>query len=354
MKEKNGHKKMGKVFVLGTFGYTTNQLDGQTIKTRNVYDLLTNNYAGKVSKVDTLEIRKKPWLILSLLANLISCKTVVLLPGFNNMTYFFPIVFFLSKVFKFEIVSICIGGWQVEYFSGDERYKPHPSQLQYSKNIKAFLPELEKVNNDLTVLFGFANTEVLPNFRKFELKAIRNDINKELRLVFMARINKYKGYPAIFELLSRLDKQGIEYSMTFYGPIIDRDRMDFLNKIKNGKCVKYEGLLMPDEIHNTLADYDVLLLPTQYYTEGFPGSILDAYIAGIPVIVTEWKHSHEFVVDGKTGFIVPFKEGLDLMVDRVKWLNENRDKLQQMKYYSQLEAKKYSEDAAWNVLKKYL
>ena len=347
-------KVVNKVFILGAFGYTTNQLDGQTIKTRNVYDLLTARYAGKVTKIDTLEIRKKPWLLFNMLANLISCKTLVLLPCLNNMTYLFPVVYFLSKVFGYEIVSICIGGWQVEYFCGNDVFKPHPKQLQYNKRIKAFLPEMEKVNNDLKELLGFTNTEVFPNFRKFELKDVRKDISKELRLVFMARVNKRKGYPAIFELLTRLGKVGIEYNMTFYGPIADEDKSDFSAELEKGRNVKYEGSLNPDEIHSILADYDVLLLPTQYYTEGFPGSILDAYIAGIPVIVTEWKHSHEFVIEGETGFIVPFKDGQDVMFERVKWLNENRDKLQQMKHRSQLEANKYSEDAAWEVLRKYL
>ena len=31
---------MNKVLVIGAFGYENNQLDGQTIKTRNVYNLL--------------------------------------------------------------------------------------------------------------------------------------------------------------------------------------------------------------------------------------------------------------------------------------------------------------------------
>ena len=30
---------MKNIFIIGAFGYSNNQLDGQTIKTRNVYDL---------------------------------------------------------------------------------------------------------------------------------------------------------------------------------------------------------------------------------------------------------------------------------------------------------------------------
>lgn len=31
------------ILIIGYFGYVTNQLDGQTIKTRNVFDLIKRN-----------------------------------------------------------------------------------------------------------------------------------------------------------------------------------------------------------------------------------------------------------------------------------------------------------------------
>ena len=53
----------------------------------------------------------------------------------------------------------------MEYFKGDERFASHPFQLSLSKKIKAFMPEMEKVDNDLKLEFGFNNTVVLTNFR---------------------------------------------------------------------------------------------------------------------------------------------------------------------------------------------
>ena len=346
---------MGKIFVLGAFGYSNNQLDGQTIKTRNVYELIKERRGGIVKRFDTLDVRKKPWRVFLLLYHLITCRTLVLLPCLNNITYVFPAVFILSKLFRYEIVSICIGGWQVEYFQGNETFRDHPLQLKYSKAIKAFLPEMMKVDSDLKKQLGFTNTEVFPNFRIFELKKIAADSDASIKLVYLARINKKKGYPAIFELAEILRADGIPFTVTFYGQIADDDRDDFHERLReHADYVTYGGALKPVDIQDTLSKYDLLLLPTQYYTEGFPGSILDAYIAGIPVIVTEWKHAHEFVKDGETGFVVPFENGLDEMVTKVKQLDNDRELLRQMKHRAQEEARKYSEDAAWTVLKKYL
>lgn len=72
-------------------------------------------------------------------------------------------------------------------------------------------------------------------------------------------------------------------------------------------------------------------MPTHYFTEGLPGSIVDAYISGIPVIVTRWKHATEFVDDGETGFIVPFENGQEELNQKVKILFDFPEILNAMK-----------------------
>ena len=74
-----------------------------------------------------------------------------------------------------------------------------------------------------------------------------------------------------------------------------------------------------------------MLLPTHFYTEGLAGSVVDAYISGIPVIATDWKHSHEFIDDEKSGYIVPFKDGLQQMIDKVISLEKDKTLLNQLK-----------------------
>lgn len=57
---------------------------------------------------------------------------------------------------------------------------------------------------------------------------------------------------------------------------------------------------------NNYLGYDLLLLPIRYYTEGVPGTLLDAYAARVPVVVTNWKHAKEVVIDGTSGIIIDF------------------------------------------------
>src|SRR5262249_42486224 len=53
----------------------------------------------------------------------------------------------------------------------------------------------------------------------------------------------------------------------------------------------------------TLTRYDALILPSYAEVEGYPGVILEAYCAGIPVIATRWGGIPEIVTD-ETGILV--------------------------------------------------
>lgn len=344
-----------KILVIGAFGFLKNQLDGQTVKTRSVYNLLVDRYEGKVEKIDTQDVKRAPWLFIPMLYHLITCKILFILPCRNNLTYFFPFVYVLSVVYRFDIVCICIGGRQVEYFNGQGLFKPHKLQLHLCKKIKAFLPQMESVNSALIEHFKFNNTAVFPNFRKFKDISVEPHSGDELKIVFMARIRKDKGYPAVFSLAEFIRKERINATITFYGSIDPQDKDVFQSLIRlNNDIVFYRGVLNPECIQETLSQYDVMVLPTSYYTEGFPGTVLDAFIAGIPVIVTEWEYSHEFVDEGKTGFIVPFENGQDQMNEKVKLLYTNRVLLNEMKINAKAEREKYSEDSAWRVIEKYI
>ena len=125
----------------------------------------------------------------------------------------------------------------------------------------------------------------------------------------MARILKQKGLDTIFAMGDEIIKSSLEQqiSIDFYGPLMnwDNDEEYFNENIKKYRFMRYLGPLEPKDIYNTLERYDVMALPTHFYTEGLPGSILDAYISGIPVVVTKWKH----VEYHKTYLSVDFKIG---------------------------------------------
>ena len=127
--------------------------------------------------------------------------------------------------------------------------------------------------------------------------------------------------------ISREIRSKKNVKIAFGGPEVSYNAKSILEKYN---FVDYKGVIQPNEIHQTLNDYDLMLLPTHYFTEGLPGSIVDAYISGIPVIATEWKHSREFIDDGYSGYIIPFENGEMSLIEKVILLNKDRNLLKQM------------------------
>ena len=318
---------MKRLLVLGYFGYETNQLDGQTVKTRDVYRLAEEQLGEhKVDYFDTQSLQRNKLLILNMLWKLIHCKLLFYLPAHNNLRMFFPFIFVLSRMFCYKMHYFVVGGWLREFLT---RLPIHRLMLGHIAGIHA---ETKRLKRELEDTYHYKNVDIFPNFRFFEYNP-KPSVSDKLRIVFMARIMKQKGIDWVFSLADYIAENGLEskFSITFFGQVADEDREYFERNVKKCAFVKYQGILQPAEIHETLSRYDVMLLPTHFYTEGLPGSVVDAYISGIPVIVTEWKHSHEFVDDGQSGYIVPFENGLQQMIAKAVELEEDRALLCRMK-----------------------
>lgn len=352
-------KNNSSVLVIGALGYTKNQLDGQTIKTRNVVSLLKEKHNGGIYTIDTLDVKRQIIrTIFSLFINLIRCKTVIIIPANRSLETLFPHLYRLSRIFRYEIILLCVGGWQIEFFNGGYIFQPHPYHLEACKNIKAFMPEIDKVTQELVEKYNFKNCETFTNFRltkRILPQNTANEISKQLRLVFMARITKPKGYDVIFSFIDTIRDKDLNIKIDFYGPIDTDDEIDFLSKVdKYHDIVAYKGVLQPEDICNTLSTYDLLLLPTRFYTEGVPGTIIDAYAAGIPVVVTNWKHAKEVVIDGTSGIIVDFDNPEEEFANTIINLYNDRDLLNNLKKGTVEGLIPYSSETAWDRLKKYL
>ncbi len=318
---------MKKILVLGFFGYNTNQLDGQTVKTRDVYRLTKEQFVScKVDYFDTQCLQENKLQVFRMLWMVICCKTLFYLPAQNNLTVFFPIIYCLSKVFRVKIHYFVVGGWLREFLT---QLPLHRFMLRHIKGIHV---ETKRLKRELEEYYHLKNVDLFPNFRFFEFVPQRTETEK-LRIVFMARVMKQKGLDWIFALADYIEEHGLQdkFSITFFGQEADEDKAYFEDNVAKYSFVEYRSSLQPAEIHETLSQYDLMLLPTHFYTEGLPGSIVDAYISGIPVIVTEWKHSREFVDDGKSGFIVPFDNGQHEMIEKVVLLEKDRTRLDKMK-----------------------
>jgi glycosyltransferase involved in cell wall biosynthesis len=106
-------------------------------------------------------------------------------------------------------------------------------------------------------------------------------------------------------------------------------------------------------IYTTLSEYDILVFPTRYPGEGFPGTILDAYISGLPVIATNWRFIPEFIDESKTGYLFDVNHPEEIF-QYVDYFIDNPHKLKAFKKNALEKSKEYSSDIAWEIIKPYL
>jgi glycosyltransferase involved in cell wall biosynthesis len=120
------------------------------------------------------------------------------------------------------------------------------------------------------------------------------------RFVFLGHVNKVKGVPEIIAVDNIIPNDA---RIDIYGPLTNGfSERDFLGLQK----IKYCGEICPDKVLPTLSEYDALLLPTYHSGEGYPGVILEAFAAGIPIITTAWLSIPE-IADDSCAMLIPPK-----------------------------------------------
>lgn len=338
--------KLMKILVLGYFGYVTNQLDGQTIKTRDVYALLKEKSQDEVEYFDTQSFKVSKFNILKMLWMIIKAHHIFYLPAHNNLKYIFPLVYLLAKISNTKVNYLVIGGWLSEFLSNK---KLHRYML---KGINGIYVETDHLLNNLSK-YNFKNLHKLYNFRMVDIEKIKpsKNIDKNIKLVFMARVHPMKGVDVLFDIDKSIKKIGINnVSIDIYGQILESYKDEFFKKIKASN-INYRGAIEPCNIYDVLPSYDLMLFPTKYYTEGFPGTILDAYISGLPVVATNWLNAKEFILNEETGFIVEFDHH-ELYIQTVLNLLANSHKIDELKHNVVLRRKIYSLSSVWDTLQK--
>jgi glycosyltransferase involved in cell wall biosynthesis len=315
-------KANGEVLIIGNFGYKGNQLDGQTVKTRNIGLLLEEMGYRKIKTIDTSYKLN----VLKLFQIIFKKRLIIFVGAENAFKYLLPFISKAAAFSKSEIHYFHIGNVLLDIL------EENPKRLKLLHDLKMNYPETKGMADKLRNL-GLRNLEVIPNFRvtkELNLKDKKRTDGK-IRLVYLGRILKEKGIDLILEahemLKEEFEKGKIE--IDFYGQIVDQN-LKFEEALGARMGLNYKGFLNPDKVTSTLAEYDALLFPTYFHEEGFPGTILDAYLAGIPVMASDWMYNAELVENDVDGLLFEPKSPSALADSMLKLLN-NPEKLTELK-----------------------
>jgi len=176
--------------------------------------------------------------------------------------------------------------------------------LKYWACFEEILVQSNYMVNQLKAL-GLSNVSYCPNFKTINYRPSHREykIDDPMRFVYVGRLFEKKG---IDILISACKSITHNFRLTIYGQETERYNKQFFDKLKDSRIL-YNGYLnlKTKEGYDELASYDVLVFPTFYKGEGFPGTLIDAFICGLPIIATDFNANSEIVEDGITGIVIP-------------------------------------------------
>ncbi len=293
---------MKKVCVCGAFLFSDPSGvagGGQGIKTRELAKELERQN-GEVYCIDTCGRRNKMLLFFRLLYALLICKNIIILPAHNGVLLETQFLKCLNIIFKRGLHYVVIGGWLQDFL------KDHKMTAKAIHAFDGIYVETQTMYDALQNM-GYGNVFIMRNFKSLNIaseKELPTHYSKPLRLVYFARVTEMKGLGEAVHIINEINKESDQslFSLDIYGPIDDIDR-EWFEQLKKDftNSIQYKGEVPFEKSVEVLKDYFALIFPTKFYTEGIPGTIIDSYAAGLPVISSKWKSFSDVVDDCETG-----------------------------------------------------
>lgn len=321
-------KSNNKIILIGGIHLNHKPTCGETMKNQ-LFLRRFGELFEKVVPVDTYQWQKHPWCLVKLLwVILLNPKAKFIISASGASRYLINI--FYKSHLKRDVYFWVVGGdLPIAVRKGYYNINALNNLIYLPVQGRSMVKELNEL--------GVKNAIYVPNSKPISFRPVIEGHmdNEPYRFVFLSRVHPQKGIKEILEASTILDAEGYEgkYQVDFYGSK-DPDYANEFDEIINGKeNLQYKGYmdLTNNDGYALLATYDMMLFPTYWGGEGFPGVVLDANIAGLPIIATDWNLNTEVIVNGKTGFIIPTHDAQALASAMKRVLDGDVDLLQMRK-----------------------
>lgn len=322
--------------------------DGQSAKTRNYYKMLCKKYGSdSINMLDTHFFKKK------FIRNILKCvymgltdDAIIIMPTKWILSALANMFLIFKKIRGIKVIYVVVGGWLSEYVA------EHRQLVNKLNQLDKILVETESLKKELELL-GLTNVVLSPNFSTREHiskeKAISTRVQKPYKLFTFSRVTKSKGITEAIIATEILNARGVACTLDVFGMLDEEFREEFETEAKRAEaCVTYKGVLK-DNIIETLNLYHLMLFPTYYPGECFPGAVLEAMMAGVPVIASDWRHNKDIVKEDFNGYLYDLDSTTDL-IDKTQSLLAKPEKLQSLRVNCWHESQRYSPESVMCIL----
>ncbi len=343
-------KQLKTVSVIGHFGFGEELLNGQTVKTKTLTKELDRRYGeDEVGKIDTRggvkALLKLPFVTLKALRGY---RNVVILPAHNGLRVVTPILSFYNLFYKRSLHYAVIGGWLPEFLNKRRALK---KQLSRFTGIYVETETMRRALNER----GLENVYVMPNCK--ELSVLHEDAlfyptKEPYALCTFSRVMAEKGIGDAVEAVKTVNAHfgRTVYTLDIYGQV-ESGQEEWFEALSRDlpETIRYCGRISPDKSTEVIRERLLLLFPTRFYTEGIPGTIIDAYASGVPVLSARWESYGDLIAENVTGIGYTLGRPEELTALLIQIAEEPTPVLE-MKKNCLSRAREYTPEIALNVL----
>jgi len=153
----------------------------------------------------------------------------------------------------------------------------------------------------------FTRVAAIPNWTQLPTNTqVRKIVKGKCRFVFVGQIRQEKGIVDLLCAFKQVLSQMPGATLDLIGQVRPFFRDEFVRVLSDaGEGVSvHGGDYEHAEAMRKMERGDVMVFPTRFPGEGYPGAVIEAFPRGIPVIATAWRAVPEIVNDGVNGLLV--------------------------------------------------
>lgn len=344
---------MRKLAVIGAFGDGQPTSSGQIIRTRITYDEFVGRFGNRrVLRVSTTGSENRKFrFALRLAYALLSCDYLFVIVSENGMHALYPIMRFAADHLRKTVLNSIVGGTVLPILQA------YPECTEAMKAFRINWVQLPSMVTEMASA-GITNTEVLPNSKP--LRAVPIDDGEPVRrepfnFCTFSRVSEDKGIERAIEAVSAVNRKYGRTVATL--DIFGQPDKDYQQRFAELQAqfpdfIRYRGIVPYDQTVDCLKNYYAVLFPTTFDGEGFPGTLVDAFFSGVPVIATDWRHNAEILEHGKTGLLYDYRDEHALCLS-VEEAVQNPELFSQMRKNCIAESERYTIDSVMQIVFKY-
>ncbi len=181
------------------------------------------------------------------------------------------------------------------------------------------------------IKFGLANiqnSEIIQgsgvDTNYFKINQTKNKFNKNIQILFPARIIKEKGIMELINACKKLWNSNYKFILNIAGEI-DFQNKSYLNKKYFDEIIKNKNINFIGKSNNMMEVYkkmDIVVLPS--WREGLSKSLLEASAMNLPIITTNVPGCKDIIINNYSGLLISVKDENNLK-NAIKKFLENQD-----------------------------